>query len=69
MALSLGVKQPGLEADDSPLVPTSRMHGAISALPQYAFVAWCSVKSRTTLLLPLQYFCNMVLPFGLFFSL
>jgi hypothetical protein len=30
------------------------MRGAISPLPQYAFMAWCSVKSRTTLALPLS---------------
>jgi hypothetical protein len=26
------------------LVPRSRMLGAIPSLPQYAFMAWCSVK-------------------------
>jgi len=26
------------------------MHGAVPPLSQYAFAAWCSVKTRTTLL-------------------
>jgi hypothetical protein len=41
-ALSLGVRQPGREADHSP--PSSaevKMRGAIPPLPQYAFTAWC----------------------------
>jgi hypothetical protein len=28
------------------LVQTSRMHGAIPPFPQYAFMAWCSVKKK-----------------------
>jgi len=28
------------------LVPGSRMRGAIPPLPQYAFMAWCSVKKK-----------------------
>jgi hypothetical protein len=32
------------------LVPRSRMCGAIPPLPQYAFMAWCSVKSTGTTL-------------------
>jgi hypothetical protein len=28
------------------LVPRSRIHGAIPPLPQYAFMAWCSVRHR-----------------------
>jgi hypothetical protein len=50
--LSLGVKQLGCEADHSP--PSSakvRMCGAIPPLPQYAFVAWCSVKAQGLLYL------------------
>jgi hypothetical protein len=31
------------------------MHGAISLLPQYAFKAWCSVKSTGTTLPSPQY--------------
>jgi hypothetical protein len=47
---SLEVKRPVREADHS----HQRMSGAIPPLPQYAFMAWCSVKStRTTLPLPL----------------
>jgi hypothetical protein len=40
--LSLGVKRAGCEAAHS------RMRGAIPLLPQYAFMAWCSVKKRST---------------------
>jgi hypothetical protein len=45
--LSLGVKQPGHEADHSP--PSSaevKMFGAIPSFPQYTFMAWCSVKAQ-----------------------
>jgi hypothetical protein len=46
-ALSLGVKQPGHEADHSPLlVPRSRMCGAVPPLAQYIFTEWCLVKHR-----------------------
>jgi hypothetical protein len=44
-ALSLGVKRPGHESDHS--LPSSgevKNTGAILSLPQYAFMAWCSVK-------------------------
>jgi len=27
-------------------VPRSKMHGAIPPLPQYALMAWCSVKKK-----------------------
>jgi hypothetical protein len=40
------------------LVPRLRMHGAIHLLPQYAFVAWWSVKAQGQLylyLLPYKY--------------
>jgi hypothetical protein len=44
-ALSLAIKRRGREADPSPPSSArSRMCGAISPLPQYAFIAWCSVK-------------------------
>jgi hypothetical protein len=46
-AISLGVKRPGREADNSP--PSSaevKMRGAIPPLPKYAFMAWCLVKHR-----------------------
>jgi hypothetical protein len=33
------------------LVLRSRMHGAIPLLPQYAFMAWCSVKAQGQLYL------------------
>jgi hypothetical protein len=49
-AHSLWVKQPGREADHSPpylhLVPRWGMRGAIPPLPQYAVMAWCSVKAQ-----------------------
>jgi hypothetical protein len=38
-ALSLGVKRPGREADHSPL-------SSAEVIPQYAFMAWCSVKAQ-----------------------
>jgi len=42
---SLGVKWPGLEADHSP--PSSaEMRGGMPPLPQYAFIAWYSVKAQ-----------------------
>jgi hypothetical protein len=41
-ALSLGVKRPVGEADHPPKL----MRGAIPPLPQYAFMAWCSVKAQ-----------------------
>jgi len=44
-ALSLGIKQPGHEADHSP--PSS------ADVLQYAFMAWCSVKKSTGTTLPL----------------
>jgi hypothetical protein len=31
----------------SRLVPRSIVHGAVPPLPQYAFMAWCSVKAQT----------------------
>jgi hypothetical protein len=55
-ALSLEVKRPGLEADHSP--PSSvevKNASSYTSTPQYAFMAWCSVKSTgTTLPLPLH---------------
>jgi hypothetical protein len=42
-----------------PLVPRSRMHGAIPPLPQYPFVASCSVKAQRQLYLlpsPLHFY-------------
>jgi hypothetical protein len=49
---SLGVKRPGREADHHfYLVPKPGMRGAIPSLPQYAFMAWCSVKAQGQLFL------------------
>jgi hypothetical protein len=46
-ALSLEVKRPEREADHSPPSSAeSRMRGAIPPLPQYIFMALCSVKHR-----------------------
>jgi hypothetical protein len=40
------------------------MCGAIYPLPQYAFVAWCSVKSKwTTLPLPLSYCSSEIIEY------
>jgi hypothetical protein len=46
-ALSLGVKWPGCEADHS-LPPSIEVKNSWSytPLPQYAFMAWCSVKAQ-----------------------
>jgi hypothetical protein len=45
--LSLGVKQSEHEADHSfPSSAKVKMHGAITPLPQYAFMLWCSVKAQ-----------------------
>jgi hypothetical protein len=52
-ALSLGVKRPGHEAK----CRGQRMRGAMPPLPQYAFVAWYSVKAQGQLYLYL-YVCN-----------
>jgi len=38
---------------DLHLVPRSRLRGAIPSLPQYVFIAWCVVKHRDNLPLPL----------------
>jgi hypothetical protein len=46
-APSLGVKRPGREADQSPhLVPRSNNEWSYISIPQYAFMAWCSVKNK-----------------------
>jgi hypothetical protein len=57
--LSLEVKRTGREADQ---LPRSRMLGAIPPFPQYAPMAWRSVKefTGTTLPLPLKVKCKVV---------
>jgi hypothetical protein len=51
-AFSLGVKRPGCEADHSPhLVPGSKNEWTYTSTPQYAFMAWCSVKGQGQLYL------------------
>jgi hypothetical protein len=56
-ALSLGVKRPGSEADYSP--PSSaevkNAWSYTSTPPKYVFMAWCLVKHRETLPLPIPY--------------
>jgi hypothetical protein len=45
--LSLGIKWPGREADHSP--PSSaevKNAWRYTSIPQYAFMAWCSVKAQ-----------------------
>jgi hypothetical protein len=37
------------------------MSGAISPLPQYAFMAWCLVKHNDNFTLPLRVFINTAL--------
>jgi hypothetical protein len=47
-ALSLGLKRPGREADHS--LPSSaevKNSWSYASTPQYAFMAWCSVKKST----------------------
>jgi hypothetical protein len=42
-----GVKRPGREAGHSPhLVPRSKNEWSYTSIPQYAFLAWCSVKKK-----------------------
>jgi hypothetical protein len=61
-ALSLAVKRPGREADHSP--PSSaevKYACSFTPIPQYAFVAWCSVKAEGLYLyptLPIFYSCD-----------
>jgi hypothetical protein len=53
-ALSLGEKQPGRETDH--LLPSSaevKKAWSYTSTPQYVFVAWCLVKYRDNLPLPL----------------
>jgi hypothetical protein len=52
-ALSLGVKRPGREADHSPpsVEEVKELSRTIPPLPQYVFMAWCSVKEQGQLYL------------------
>jgi len=46
-ALSMGVKQPGHEADHSPPSSAKIMNTwSYTSNPQYIFMAWCLVKHR-----------------------
>jgi hypothetical protein len=56
-ALRVGVKQPGRETDHSPPYSAEAKNAcSYTSTPQYAFMAWCSVKAQGqftfTLLLP-----------------
>jgi hypothetical protein len=57
--LSLGMKKPAREADHSHLVPTSKNEWSYTSTPQYAFMAWCSVKAQGQLYF---YHSNIILP-------
>jgi hypothetical protein len=49
-ALSLGLKRPGREADHSPTSSAEIKNAwSYTALPQHAFVTWCSVKAQEQL--------------------
>jgi hypothetical protein len=51
-AFSLGGNRPGREAGHLPPFSAEvKMRGAIPPLPQYAFMAWCSVKAQGQLYL------------------
>jgi hypothetical protein len=51
-ALSMGVKLPGREADHSPSSSAEVKNAWICAsIPQYMFMAWCSVKEQGQLYL------------------
>jgi hypothetical protein len=55
-SLSLGLKRPGREADHSPpSVAEVNKRGAVHPLPQYVFMAWCSVKAKGQLYLYLGF--------------
>jgi hypothetical protein len=60
-ALSLGVKRPGREANYSRLVPRSKNEWGNTSTPQYAFMAWCSVKAQGQLYLYLHLFSIIIL--------
>jgi len=46
-ALSLGVKRPGLKTDhSSPYSVEVKNSRKYTSTPQYAFMAWCSVKAQ-----------------------
>jgi len=67
-AFFLGVKQPGREADQSP--PSSaEVKNAVTytSTPQYAFMAWCSVKHRDNFTFTFssnsaRFYCRLLLP-------
>jgi hypothetical protein len=50
-ALSLGIKRPGL-------LPRSGNAWSYNSTPQYAFMAWCSVKKSRGTTLPLTFYIN-----------
>jgi hypothetical protein len=54
-ALSLGVKRLGREADRSPPSSAEVKEWNYTSTPQYAFMAWCSVKTQGQLYLYLYH--------------
>jgi hypothetical protein len=45
-AISAGMKRPGREAEHSIIVLRSKNEWSYTSTPQYAFMAWCSVKAQ-----------------------
>jgi hypothetical protein len=41
-------------------LPRTRMRGAIAPVPQYAFMAWCTVKIQGQLYLYLHFYCRKI---------
>jgi hypothetical protein len=59
-APSLGVKRRSVKLTTHlPLVPRSKMHGAVPPFPQYASLAWCLVKHRDKFTLVWTMFFSM----------
>jgi hypothetical protein len=62
--LSLGVKRPGRETDHSPTSSAEVKNAwSYTSTPQYAFMAWCSVKAQGQLYLYLTYVNQLVVAF------
>jgi hypothetical protein len=57
VGFSLGIKQPGREADHPPSSrPDVKNEWRYTSAPQYAFMAWCSVKAQGQLYIYLYHF-------------
>jgi hypothetical protein len=70
-AISLGLKRPGREAGHSPQSSAEVINvcGAISPLPPYAFVAWCSVKAQRKLYLYMRQSVHIINVYNLVWSI